>query len=153
MFKPHVDPFGPSESVAWRSCKCICTVVSRSVIDDAASDHEQQPDAVTVLRSAVRTARQDVLRNPTDLVNVDRSLVAFRANVAPIYDQLEAAACAQPAGAVAVVLDHMQAASRHATLQQPETAVSSVITAAIMAFRLVDEATLDVEELHTYRDV
>lgn len=102
-------------------------------------------DAERVLREAVRTAQDGVLRRGFDLATVDHMLADLIMDLAPVLARLEATACAEPAGPVAVVLGHLRFAFGYAARGMPDPAATSLITAAAAAFRLADAATLDTE--------
>lgn len=86
-----------------------------------------------------------MLRTECDLASVNAVLATVIVEVEPIYPQLEAMAVAQPAGPVAAVLLHLRSAFGHAAGGRPESAVSSVVTAAAMTSRLDHVAALDTE--------
>jgi hypothetical protein len=85
-----------------------------------------------------------MLRTDCDLASVNEVLATVIGEVEPIYPQLEAMAAARPAGPVAAALLHLRSAFGHAAGGRPESAVSSVVTAAAMTSRLDDES-LDTE--------
>lgn len=101
--------------------------------------------AEQVLREAVHTAQDGVLRRGCDLANVNHMLADLFTELSPVFDRLETAACAAPGGAVAVVLGHLRLAFGHAASGRPAPAVTSLVTAAASTFRLADAAVLDAE--------
>lgn len=106
--------------------------MSSDVIDHAS------PDAARVLRAAVRTAQDDVLRRGWEQTSVNRTLDDLLDTLAPVYDQLETMATTEPAGAVAAVLAHVGRAFDLAVAGLPESAVASMVTAAVTSIRLDD---------------
>lgn len=109
------------------------------VIDHAGADPAR------VLGAAVRSAQEDVLRRGWEQASVNRTLDDLLDALAPVYERLETMARTDPAGAVAAVLTHLHRAYDLAVAGMPEPAVSSMITAAVTAIRLVDDDMLDAE--------
>ncbi len=103
------------------------------VLDQARSD------ATRVLRVAIRVAQEDVVRRGWEQASVNETLNDLLQVLAPVYDQLAAMAEAEPTGPVAAVLAHLRRAFGLAVEGFPESAVSSVITAAVTAVRLTAE--------------
>jgi hypothetical protein len=109
------------------------------VIDHASAD------AARVLRTAVRSAQDSVLRRGWAQASVNETLDDLLDMLAPVYDQLETMATTDPTGAVAAVLAHLRRAYDLAVAGLPESAVSSMVTAAVTTFRLDDDDVLTVE--------
>jgi hypothetical protein len=123
---------------------CTCSVLSHSVtIDDLIVDRPSGVTAAGVLHRSVQTAQHSLLRGRCDLASVNEMLANLLSEFAPVYDDLARMAVDEPGGPVAVVLGHLRDAFGHAARGRPDPAVSSVVTAAAMAFRLADDATLD----------
>lgn len=102
-------------------------------------------DAERVLREAVRTAQDGVLRRGSDLATVDHMLADLFADLAPVLDRLETTASSAPDGAVAAVLGYLRLAFGYAARGVPDAAVASLVTADAAAFRLADATVLDDE--------
>lgn len=98
-----------------------------------------------MLRQAVQTAQRRLLLSDRDLADVNEALASLFAELAPIHDQLAAAAAAAPGGPLAAVLDQLRVSFGHAVDGRPEPAINGVITAATTAIRLADAATLERE--------
>ncbi|MBB4909540.1 hypothetical protein [Actinophytocola algeriensis] len=105
----------------------------------------QRRDPTPVLRQAVQTAQRRLLLSDRDLADVNEALASLFAELAPIHDQLAAAAAAAPGGPLAAVLDQLRVSFGHAVDGRPEPAINGVITAATTAIRLADAATLERE--------
>jgi hypothetical protein len=99
-------------------------------------------DAPRVLREAVRSAQEGVLRRGWEQASVNQTLDELLDVLAPVYDQLRALAATEPAGPVAAVLAHLRRAYDLAIAGYPESAVASMITASVTAIRLVDDDAL-----------
>jgi predicted HAD superfamily Cof-like phosphohydrolase len=102
-------------------------------------------DAARVLHEAVRSAQDDMLRRGWEQASVNRTLDDLLDVLAPVYDQLQTMAATEPSGAVAAVLAHLHRAYDLAVAGLPESAVASMITAAVTAIRLVDDDVLAAE--------
>ena len=100
------------------------------------SDVTDHAGAARVLRVAVQAAQNDVLRRGWGQASVNEALDDLLDALAPVYDHLEAMAATEPTGAVAAVLAHLRRAYDLAVAGLPESAVASVVTAAVTAFRL-----------------
>lgn len=100
------------------------------------------PDPGSTLRAAVQAAQVELLKDPVDRTHVERTLAALLTDLGPVSDKLNALVTAEPAGPVAHVLAHVRAACGHAVSDRPEAAVTSLVTASAMAFRLADDAAL-----------
>lgn len=95
-----------------------------------------------MLRQAVQAAQRRLLLGRHDLADVNEALARLFADLAPIHDQLTAAASAAPEGPVAAVLAQLRASFGHAVDGRPEPAINGVITAATTAIRLADDVAL-----------
>lgn len=113
--------------------------MNSDVIDHAGTD------AARVLCAAVRSAQDDVLRAGWAQASVNKTLDDLLDELAPVYDELQVMATAEPAGAVAAVLAHLRRAYDLAMAGLPESAVASMITASVTTFRLVDDDVLTAE--------
>jgi hypothetical protein len=106
--------------------------------------------AVRVLHETVQVAVHGMLRTACDLASVNAVLAVVIDEVEPIYPQLDAMAAAQPTGPVAAVLFHLRSAFGHAAGGHPESAVTSVVTAAAMSGRL-DHLATDGDDVGRWR--
>lgn len=110
-------------------------------------------DPARVLRAAVRSAQEAVLRGGWEQASVNETLSDLLDALAPVYEQLEAIAAADPTSAVAAVLAHLGRAYGLAIDGFPESAIASVITAAVTSVRLTDDDLLatDAADLGRWR--
>src|SRR5215510_15085606 len=110
--------------------------MSSDVIDHASAA------AARVLRAAVQFAQDDVLRRGWGQASVNKTLDDLLDALAPVHEQLQTMATTEPAGAVAAVLAHLGRAYDLAVAGLHESAVASMITAAVTAIRLDDDDVL-----------
>jgi hypothetical protein len=108
-------------------------------------DYESDIGATCLLRDAVRSAYEHVLRRGCDLPTVNEALAELLVAVAPSLDRLMSTAAALPAGPTAAALEHLRCAFGHAARGLPGPAVVSMMAAATTTFRLVDSEAHDAE--------
>lgn len=108
-------------------------------------DYESGVGATRLLRDAVRSAYEHVLRRGCDFSTVNEALAELLVAVTPSWDRLMSTAAALPAGPSAAVLKHLRAAFSHITQGLPGPAVVSMIAAATATYHLVDGEVVDAE--------
>lgn len=106
-------------------------------------DYENDVGATCLLREAVRSAYEHVLRRGCDLSTVNEPLAALRVAVAPSLDLHRSTAATLPTGPTAAVLKHLRCAFGHAARGLPGPAVVSMIAAAAATYRLGDDEVLE----------
>lgn len=91
-----------------------------------------------------------MMRTACDLASVNAALATLTGEVEPVFPQLQALADAQPAGPVAAALFHLRSAFGHAAAGHPESAVSSMVTAAAMTGQF-DPADTESDDIGLWR--
>lgn len=110
------------------------------MINDAdLTRREREADATRVLRDAVRSAQEQMLRRGCDLASVNEVLADLLKALLPVHTQLASVAATHPVGPVAAVLEYLRCAFGHAARGLPEPAVSFMVTAAATTYRLTDD--------------
>ena len=113
---------------------------------------ESEVGATRVLRAAVWSAYEHVLRRGCDLATVNEALAELFVAVVPEWERLMLIAVALPAGSTVAVLEHLRWAFDHAARGLPGPAVVSLMAAAALRFHLVDDEVLDAEYVRRGRE-
>jgi hypothetical protein len=100
--------------------------------------------ATRVLRDAVRSAQDQVLRQGCDLASVNEALAELLNQLLPVHDQLVHVAAAEHGGPVGAILEYLRCAFGNAARGLPDPAVSFVVTAAATTYRLGGEDLPDL---------